>query len=177
MIIKRLKIIICFLPTIIILMTYGCSVLAINEQKQTEPQLQVYLTSTPSISYQFECVSKQNPRESAIVLKIIDGDSILVDINGQDYEVRYIGINAPEYDGSDDAAACNSTSINRELVGGKTIIMVKDIREVDKYGRLLRFVFVDDYFVNAELVKRGAAEVFDYTPDTSCQKYFRSFIK
>lgn len=177
MIIKRQHIVLFFMPILIILLTYSCSILAINNTKQKETQSQNFCTSTPSVSYQFDCVPRQNPRELAKVVKVIDGDSILVEINSQDYEVRYIGINAPDYDGSSNVAAQNATSINRELVGGKTIILVKDIREVDKYGRLLRFVFVDDYFVNAEMVKRGAAAVIDYKPDISCQNYFRSLIK
>ena len=46
---------------------------------------------------------------------------------------------------------------NRDLVLGKTIWMVRDVREKDKYQRLLRFVFVDNIFVNFELVKQGMA--------------------
>jgi len=174
MIIKIIKDNHLFLFSIFFLMTFGCSVFQPSTQYQTESQSNVLITSPPSISFQFSCVSKNNPRELARVIKIIDGDSILVDLNGQNYEVRYIGIDTPEYNGSDEMAARNATTVNHDLVEGKTIIMVKDIREVDKYGRLLRFVFVDDYFVNAELVRRGAAEIFDYTPDISCQKYFRS---
>ena len=103
---------------------------------------------TPSIPTQFSCVPRHNPREIAYVEKVIDGDSILVKMNKILYEVRYIGINTPEFDSPQEAAAQHATDINRELVEGKTIWMVKDIREIDKYQRLLRFVFVGDTFVN-----------------------------
>ena len=128
---------------------------------------------TPSIPSQFSCVPRQNPREIAYVEKVIDGDSILVKMNNILYEVRYIGINTPEFDSPQEAAAQNATDINRELVQGKTIWMVKDIRERDKYQRLLRFVFVGDTFVNYELVRLGVAEVIDYPPDLSCQTVFK----
>ena len=43
--------------------------------------------------------------------------------------------------------------------------------EVDKYGRLLRYVYVDDIFVNAELVRQGLAYAQAYLPDTKRQGY------
>ena len=131
---------------------------------------------TPSIPTQFSCVPLQNPREIAYVEKVIDGDSILVRTNNTLSEVRYIGINTPEFDSPEEAAAQHATEINRMLVQGKTIWMVKDIRERDKYQRLLRFIFVGDTFVNYELVRLGVAEVIDYPPDLSCQAFFKKNI-
>jgi micrococcal nuclease len=132
---------------------------------------------TPSIPIQFSCVPSYNPRETAYVEKVIDGDSILVKMNNILYEVRYIGINTPEFDSPQEAAAEHATDVNRELVQGKTIWMVKDVRERDKYQRLLRFVFVGDIFVNYELVRLGVAEVKDYSPDLSCQKFFKKLMQ
>jgi len=132
---------------------------------------------SPSIPPQFSCVPPHNPIEIAYVEKIIDGDTILVMMNGILYEVRYIGVNAPEFDSPQEAAAQYATDINRGLLQGKTIWMVKDVRERDKYQRLLRFVFVGNIFVNYELVRLGVAEVKDYPPDLSCQKFFKELIK
>ncbi len=131
----------------------------------------------PSIPAQFSCVPSYNPREIAYVEKVIDGDSILVKMNNTLYEVRYIGINTPEFDSLQEAAAEHATDINRELVQDKNIWMVKDARERDKYQRLLRFVFVGDIFVNYELIRLGVAEVKDYPPDLSCQKFFKKSIQ
>ena len=50
--------------------------------------------------------------------------------------------------------------------------MVKDVSETDQYGRLLRYVYVGDIFVNARLVEEGYAEVVSYPPDTA---YFTQF--
>jgi len=61
---------------------------------------------------------------------------------------------------------------NRQLVEGKEVRLEKDISETDKYDRLLRYVYVDDTFVNAELVKLGLAEGKAYPPDTKYQDYF-----
>jgi len=109
----------------------------------------------------------------AHVIKVIDGDSIEVEKDGQSIEVRYIGINAPEYHSEEKQEAETAKWKNFNLVMGKTIWMVKDVRDKDQYGRLLRFVFVGQKFVNLELVKQGAARVQDYPPDISCQALFR----
>jgi len=87
-------------------------------------------------------------------------------------KVRYIGIDAPELDDERAefcALAQEATRYNRQLVEGKTVRLEKDISETDKYGRLLRYVYVDDIFVNAELVGQGLAWAKAYEPDTKYQ--------
>lgn len=48
----------------------------------------------------------------------------------------------------------------KSLVQGKTIKLESDSTEKDNYGRLLRYVFVDDLFVNGEMIRLGYAKVF-----------------
>ncbi len=104
------------------------------------------------------------PGEIATVIGIIDGDTIIVDLNGVTWRVRYIGIDTPE---SGQPCGSEATSANYALVNDKTIRMVKDVNETDRYGRLLRYVYVGDVFVNRELVADGWAEAVDYPPDTA----------
>jgi micrococcal nuclease len=59
-------------------------------------------------------------------------------------------------------------------VNGKTVTLVKDISETDQYNRLLRYVLVDDKFVNYELVLLGFASAKQYPPDTACASPFES---
>jgi len=108
------------------------------------------------------------------VTRVIDGDTIEVDIDGVIYKVRYIGLDAPELDDKRAefcALAQEATRYNRQLVEGQTVRLEKDISETDKYGRLLRYVYVDDIFVNAELVEQGLAWAEAYEPDTKYQDY------
>jgi len=110
----------------------------------------------------------------ALVTRVIDGDTIEVDIAGIIYKVRYIGIDTPELDDKDPkraAVAQEATRYNRQLVQGETIRLEKDVSETDQYGRLLRYVYVDDILVNAELVKQGLAWAIPYPPDTKYQNY------
>jgi endonuclease YncB( thermonuclease family) len=106
------------------------------------------------------------------VIRVIDGDTIEVNIEGVLYKVRYIGIDTPELDDERPefcALAQEATRYNRQLVEGQEIWLEKDISETDQYGRLLRYVYVGDAFVNAELVSAGLAWAKAYPPDTKYQ--------
>ena len=105
----------------------------------------------------------------ARVTHVVDGDTIEVELEGHTYSLRYIGIECPEAGqyGCDEA-----TQANRQLVEGKTVRLEKDISDTDQYGRLLRYVFVGDLFVNADLVRRGFATAWTYPPDVAYSQLF-----
>ena len=97
--------------------------------------------------------------EKALVTSVIDGDTVEL-ADGR--HVRYLGIDAPE---SGEYYAENATERNRELVEGKTVELQKGKQDNDQYGRLLRYVYVDGVFVNAELIAGGYAKVYMFDPD------------
>jgi len=111
------------------------------------------------------------PPDTARVTQVIDGDTIVIEGN---YRVRYIGIDTPETYPELEAFGLEAWQANRELVEGKIVYLERDVSEVDKYGRLLRYVYVDDVFVNAELVKQGLAHAQAYPPDTEHQDYLEA---
>lgn len=119
------------------------------------------------------CVQNLHDFEIAYVTRVIDGDSIEVKVNGKEEQVRYIGINTPEYYSDERDEAEEATRLNRGLVEGRYVLLIRDISERDKFDRLLRYVFTEDEFVNYELVKTGAAEAKEYPPDTACHVVFR----
>lgn len=103
------------------------------------------------------------------VARVIDGDTIEI---GGGEKVRYIGMDSPEMalDGKPaDCWAQEATEKNRELVSGKIVELRKDVSDRDKYGRLLRYVFVDGVFINSELVREGFASAWAYPPDVHYQ--------
>jgi micrococcal nuclease len=107
-----------------------------------------------------------------LVTRVIDGDTIEVNIRGTIHKIRYIGIDTPELDDERPefrALAQEATRFNRELVEGETIRLEKDVSETDRYGRLLRYVYVEDIFINAEMVRQGLAWSKSYPPDTKYQ--------
>ncbi|HEY83418.1 MAG TPA: hypothetical protein G4O01_09085 [Dehalococcoidia bacterium] len=114
------------------------------------------------------------PPQTAKVIRVIDGDTIVIEGN---YRVRYIGIDTPEIRPVPEAYGLEAWQANRELVEGKEVRLERDVSETDKYGRLLRYVYVDDILVNAELVRRGLAEARAYPPDTKYQDYLEKLEK
>ena len=106
----------------------------------------------------------------AAVTRIIDGDTIEVTLDGVSYRVRYIGMDTPE---RGDFFFSEATEANRQLVEGALVILVKDVSETDRYGRLLRYVYLaDGTFVNAELVRQGYAVGATFPPDVRHQALF-----
>lgn len=103
--------------------------------------------------------------DSALVVAVIDGDTVEVRLaSGETKRVRYIGIDTPE---RGETCGAEATDANRKLVEGKQVRLEKDVSETDQYGRLLRYVYVGEIFVNAQLVKDGYAEARRYPPDTA----------
>ena len=115
---------------------------------------------------------------SVCLVRVIDGDTIVVKINNKQEKVRYIGIDTPELTKTP-CIANKAKEYNALLLkDAKQIILEKDVRDRDKYGRLLRYVYVvknnKKIFVNAELVKNGWAKVLTIPPDV---KYGKLFLK
>ncbi len=109
--------------------------------------------------------------DEALVVKITDGDTIGVLLGGETLTVRYVGIDTPERGQPGYQAA---TEANRQLVGGQTVILVKDKSDTDRYGRLLRYVYLTDgTMANAALVAEGWAQPVEYPPDTAHAAEFR----
>jgi micrococcal nuclease len=112
------------------------------------------------------------PTERATVLRVVDGDTIVVDRGRGSERVRYIGVDTPETvkPGSPvEWMGKEASAANRALVEGREVILEKDISEVDRFGRLLRYVWVAEggglLFVNLELLRQGYAQVVTYPPD------------
>jgi micrococcal nuclease len=147
--------------------TYSLSLPAIfspnNAAKSVPPQ-------TPS-SWP-PCIPS-HPPETAQVIEVVDGDTIHVLLAGKTYKVRYIGLDAPENTTQKEPFGAEATERNRKLVAGRMIQLVKDVSETDRSGRLLRYVFVGDVFVNLSLVQEGYAQAKSYPPDTACDQVLK----
>jgi micrococcal nuclease len=111
-----------------------------------------------------------NSAQTGKVVEVIDGDTIkvLLDEDGKVYSVRYIGMDTPEDSSQGEYFGPEAKAKNTEFVSGKEIYLIKDVSEIDKYGRLLRYVLTNDFFVNYELVAQGYATTVSYPPDVSC---------
>ena len=112
------------------------------------------------------------------VIRVIDGDTIELDTKEK---VRYIGVDTPELHDPRKKVECFAKEAyleNQKLVEGKSVRLDKDISDKDKYGRLLRYVYLDvkavtqSFFVNEYLVKEGYANVSTFPPDVKFSDLF-----
>ena len=90
--------------------------------------------------------------ERARVEKIIDGDTIDIALGGKTVRVRYYGVDTPE---RGDKCFRDAADRNESLVG-KEVLLLPDARDQDRFGRLLRYIFLlDGTSVDATLVAEG----------------------
>lgn len=118
------------------------------------------------------------------VTRVIDGDTIEVQKDRKQWKVRYVGVDTPETVDPRRGVGCfghEASDENKKLVEGKEVLLEKDVSETDKFGRLLRFVYLKDdeattsgyLFVNDFLVREGYAKVATYPPDV---KFVQEFL-
>jgi endonuclease YncB( thermonuclease family) len=105
------------------------------------------------------------------VVRVIDGDTIKVDIAGEMETVRLIGIDTPEIAGSrnsqDDYFGPEAAQYTKQLLENRPVYLIPDPMNSnrDKYNRLLRYVFLEDgTLVNAKLIAEGYAYNYMYEP-------------
>ncbi len=131
---------------------------------------------------------------AATVTRVVDGDTVVVSIGGQEYKLRYIGVDTPETVDPRRPVGCfgkEASARNRELVEGQSVGLEKDVSETDDFGRLLRYVWLDAStstgggpasgggsgraeMVNARLIEEGYAQAATYPPDVKYATLFAS---
>ena len=133
--------------------------------------------------------------QPAALVRVVDGDTIVVEMSGDEYKVRLIGIDAPESVASDQylemtgkentqAGEKAGDFVKNLLAGTETVYLQKDISDTDRYGRLLRYVWLElpdddkdieeisSKMLNGILVREGVAVPAAYAPDTAHQADF-----
>ena len=110
--------------------------------------------------------------DRATVSYVFDGDTIEVKRDGQTYRVRYIGVDTPE---REEPYYQEAADFNRDLVADETVILVRDVSETDQYGRLLRYVYLEDgTFVNAAIIAAGMGRLVTFPPDVAQTEYLKN---
>ena len=128
--------------------------------------------------------------QSATVIRVVDGDTAIVNVDGSEFKLRFIGVDTPEtvhpskpveYYGKE---ASNFTK--DILFEGREIYLEKDVSDLDRYGRMLRYIWlelpedqenpsdfdIENKMFNAILVKNGYAQVSTFPPDVKYQDRF-----
>ena len=108
-------------------------------------------------------------------VRVVDGDTINVQLADRVEKIRYIGVNAPEIHHpikGEEPGGRAAAQVNRGLVIGRRVRLELDVQPRDRYGRLLAYVWVGDTMVNAELVRLGYAQVMTVPPNVRYQDLF-----
>lgn len=105
--------------------------------------------------------------QEAIVVRVVDGDTILVRLGDRRERVRLAGVDAPEMGRLGSKGERHAEEARRyliDLILKKRVRLVEDSiqGERDDYGRLLAYIYrvPDGLFVNADLVRYGHARVY-----------------
>ena len=129
-----------------------------DSASQTIRETRLILQNSPGRGY------RSRKGIEAEVIRVVDGDTIEVEVEGETMIVGYIGIEAPEVNhrmlGTEPFGE-EALARNREIVEGKTVLLEKDIFESDREGRHLRYVYIGDLMVNALLLYEGLVQTDD----------------
>lgn len=131
--------------------------------------------------------------ESATFIRVVDGDTIVVDRGKGNETVRLIGINAPESvhnnpDVNTEDGRKSSAFLKEWMENVDLVYLEKDVNDTDKYGRLLRYVWIvepnefdeneiRERMLNAIILLEGYAQGVTYQPDVNYQDYFTKFTQ
>jgi micrococcal nuclease len=115
---------------------------------------------------------------SAAVKRVVDGDTLVVDLGGVEERVRLIGIDTPESVHPD--ASRNvpygevASAYTKSRLDGQSVALEFDVEERDQYGRLLAYIWIGNELFNETLVLEGHAQVSTYPPNVRYVELFTS---
>lgn len=124
----------------------------------------------------------QNTIEESFVVRVVDGDTLVVRLNNKDQTLRLIGINTPETVDPRKTVECfgkEASNKAKELLTGKIVRVESDPTQgtYDKYDRMLAYVFVGDLFFNKYMIEEGYAYEYTYDIPYKYQDEFKAAQK
>ena len=147
--------------------------------------------AAPDRNGQAAIISAEDNLQQAQVVRVVDGDTLKVSVPGDaNATVRLIGMDTPESVAADEARNCEEGRIASDyakslVAPGQTVWLSRDVSDADRYGRLLRYVWLErpddpadegeiaEKMLNAILVRDGYAQVKRYKPDTTLHDLFQ----
>jgi len=119
-----------------------------------------------------------SPPGRAAVVRVVDGDTIVVQVDDSEETVRFIGVNTPETKHPEKPVECygeEASAFTESLLPvGSSVRLELDVQERDKYGRLLAYVWLDGTMVNEVLLSEGYAQVMTIPPNV---RYAERFLE
>ena len=117
---------------------------------------------------------------NATLDRVVDGDTIIIDLNGERERVRLLGIDTPESVAENRPDQCfgeeSAAYLESLLPEGTPITIIRDVEARDQYDRLLAYVVrsSDQLFVNLDLLENGYAGTLIYEPNSYYRELFEA---
>lgn len=165
------------LPARDAVLTMAAALPSLSPSPTLTPTLTATATLLPTLTFTpapppTGCLPLSDPPVYGIVTRVVDGDTIIVDVQGLSHSVRYIGLDAPAFYPFGQFFGAPARDRNAELVLNRVVRLVPDAIDQDQYGQLLRYVLAGDIFVNYTLLRQGFASTL-MLPDTfACAQTF-----
>lgn len=130
------------------------------------------------------CEEQTQKYEKVKIIKVVDGDTVYVSFDDKsEYKLRMIGIDTPESTISHEPYGKEASEFTKKMLLGKTVYLESDVSETDKYGRILRYIWMErpenkskneikEKMFNAVLVLEGYANAATFPPDVKYSKLF-----
>ncbi len=120
------------------------------------------------------CTTAHPPDDGTMaVVRVVDGDTVIVRVHGEDETVRLIGIDTPETKHPTKPVQCfgpEASAFTKQLLPeGTRVRLERDVEARDHFGRLLAYVYRSDdgLFVNLELARLGYARPLAISPNNA----------
>ena len=127
--------------------------------------------------------------QTATLIRVVDGDTLLVDLDGAEERVRLLGIDCPESVNPDPEKntpeGAEASAYTKSLLSeGQTLYLEQDRTDRDAYDRLLRYVWLDqptgsidgsvirEKMLNGIILSAGHARIWDSKEDTKYRVFF-----
>jgi micrococcal nuclease len=146
--------------------------------KSVTPAIEVVAPVAPSVA--MESSKNETNRLKAKVTRVVDGDTLEIDLNGKKETVRLVLVDTPETKHPTKPVqpfGKEASEFTKSSLEGKDITLEKDVTERDRYGRLLMYVYLGDKMFNETLLEQGLARVAVYQPDVKYIDKFRALQK
>ncbi|MEI7027185.1 thermonuclease family protein [Paenibacillus sp. y28] len=115
-------------------------------------------------------------RDSVVIERVIDGDTVEIKWQGKKKSVRLIGIDTPETKKANTPVMFygpEASEFTKQQLEKKKVELEWDVEQYDKYDRLLAYVWLDGELFNSTLVKEGYARISTFPPNVKYADRFK----
>jgi micrococcal nuclease len=118
--------------------------------------------------------------DEGVVTRVVDGDTVEVEFDGREFDVRLIGIDTPETVKPGAPVECfgpEASAYTRDRLEGRTVRLEFDVERLDPFDRTLAYVWLGEELFNETLVREGYALVTTFPPNVRYVEHFRDAVR